>query len=141
MSTTRIDPDLRQVLGQIAWASGYTKRCQPYTPTEQEARDCWSKLRGIERLDWGSKLEVIWQEDVDFWTEEFGPDWQKEQAAEGDTGYLIALPGSRCSEPGDQDSVVWVPEMRAEKGGGEPAWMQLQVLLANPMVAWVEVVK
>lgn len=139
--STAIDSDLRDVLGQIKWADGLAEKCKPYTPTEAQATAAWKKLRGIERLRWGSKLHIVWQDEVDFYAEEFGPDWEKEMEADGDTGYLIALPGSRCSCPGESDSVVWVPHIRAEKEEGEPVWVQLQVLLANPMVAWVEVVK
>ena len=136
-----IPQDLKDVLGQIHWADGRAKRCKPYTPTEDEARRAWSKLRGLEQLQWGSKLLVVWQDDVDFWVEECGPNWRDEMEPNGDTGYLIALPGSRCSCPAESDSVVWVPHLAADKEQGDPIWIQLQVLLANPMVAWVEVVK
>ena len=38
-----------------------------------------------------------------------------------------------------QDNVF--PHARAEKCEGDPVWMHLWVLLSNPQVAWVEVVK
>ena len=135
----RIDDDLKVVLGQIDWTCGLAETCEPYTPTEDEARAAWNKLRGIERLRWGSKLHIVWQDEVDFYIQEFGPDWEKQYEADGDTGYLIALPGARCSCPAEEDSVVWVPAIRCDKEQGLPLWVQLQVLLANPMVAWVEV--
>ncbi len=129
-----INPDLKDVLGQIEWAVGLAKRCKPYTPTEAEAKAAWAKLRGLEHLRWGCKVHIVFKEDAEWASEESGME------VPYDTGLLIALPGSRCSEP-CEDGVVWVPHTRAEKCEGEPIWMQLQVLLANPEVAWVEVIK
>ena len=136
-----IPQDLKDVLGQIQWAFGLAKRCKPYTPTKAETRVGWTKLRNAGDLRWGCKLLIVWQDEVDFYEEEFGPDWAKEHKATGDIGHLIALPGSRYSSPGEASSVVWVPAIRYEKEEGGPMWVQLDVLLANPQVAWVEVVK
>jgi hypothetical protein len=135
-----IDQDLKDVLGQIAWATGLAKTCKPFTPTDAQREGAWKKLRNESGLRWGCKLSIVWADNVAFMEEEFGKDWEKTEQVDHDTGYLIALPGSRCTDEGS-DGVVWISEINEEKGGGEPCWMQLWVLLSNPMVAWVEVVK
>lgn len=132
-----MNTELKHVLSQIKWADGISKKCEPYTPTIS-ATEAYKKLRGIEKIRWGCKVNIVWQDDVDFSKEEFGPEWEENVKNSGDTGYIIAIPGYQSSCP--TEGVVWCPELKAEKGGGEPVWMQLQVLLASPYIAWVEVV-
>ena len=130
--------DLKDVLTQIAWASGEREDCGPAdrvrTPTPEQVTAGYAKLRG--NLTWGCKLEVYWQMDVDACKETWPKDWKRWVCP--DTGYLIALPGYQDEL---YDGVFWAPSIREEKDNGEPIWMVLRVLLANPMVAWVEVVK
>lgn len=135
-----LSTDLTHVLSQIRWADGLAKRCQPYTPTEAEATQAWSKLRGLDRLRWGCKLRIVFKEDADWMVGWDGPDWEKQGLeAPADHGFLIAIPGQQCASGDEGSGVVWIPHTRAEKDEGEPAWVTLLVLLANPMVAWVEV--
>lgn len=133
-NTHQLNNELSEVLGQIKWADGLAKTCQPYTPSEAEARAAWGKMRNMSALRWGCRLSIVFKEDADWAAEEDGglevPD---------DRGYLIALPGQSCS--GEEDGIVWVPHTRGEKCEGDPVWMHLLVLLANPEVAWVEVLK
>lgn len=134
-----IDPDLKDTLNQIAWANFEREDCGPAnrvrTPTREQVTAGYAKLRGV--LTWGCKLEVYWQQDVEFWRDEEKREGWKEWC-EPDRGYLIALPGYQDEL---HDGVAWFPAIREEKDNGQPLWMVLSVLLANPMVAWVEVVK
>lgn len=133
-----VNDELQDALHQIAWANFDRDDCGPphrvRTPTREQVTAGYAKLRG--NLTWGCKLAVYWQMDIDACKEVWSKDWK--EYVNPDVGYLIALPGHQDEL---YDGVFWAPSIHEEKDNGAPIWMVLNVLLANPLVAWVEVVK